>query len=155
MGVVPNARARDLQQMPKYDLLIDLHSKQGFLNEIIPIIHLQILASLLGLLLLHVLLQCLHKLLHVLLQCLVNILQPSLHRSERDPLPLHIQQQHSFILDFANSYLWCTGDSWHILDKVRLHLLSCAGYGGSTRTFSKSQGLHIIERSVGSSSLLP
>ena len=48
MGVVPNAIARDLQQMPKYDLLIDLHSKQGFLNEIIPIIHLQILQANIG-----------------------------------------------------------------------------------------------------------
>ena len=43
------------------------------------------MASLLGLFLLHVLLQCLHKLLHVLLQCLVK-LQPSLHLPERDYL---------------------------------------------------------------------
>ena len=71
--------------MPTYNSRV-CNLNSGSYNRVYNSLNLLILASLLGLFLLHVLLQCLHKLLHVLLQCLVNILQPSLHPPERDYL---------------------------------------------------------------------
>ena len=126
--------------MPTYNSRV-CNLNSGSYNRVYNSLNLLILASLLGLFLLHVLLQCLHKLLHVLLQCLVNCSPVFIFLSETTFYPYH-----GWVYQ-VRAHGW---DPYQLLYCSKSHLVCCSSYrGGSTRIpLPPARSAHILGRGL-------